>query len=200
MDQVPTEPARVFVALDPPDGVHEALRDWALGAFPPADFRVPDALHVTLAFLGRKPAREVRRAAAIVAALEPRPVAMRLRPGLAPVPPRRPRLFAADADSPAAVALQAELADALADAGLFEPERRPFWPHVTLVRARKRRAGEGRRGPGRRLPKELPAALREPFGAVRVRLYRSILRPSGAEYVPVASLDLPQPSGVAEER
>ncbi len=40
-------------------------------------------------------------------------------------------------------------------------------------------------------PKALPTELLEPFGAVRVTLYRSNLRPSGAEYVSLAELDLP---------
>jgi hypothetical protein len=37
----------------------------------------------------------------------------------------------------------------------------------------------------------LPAELCEPFGFVRVALYRSNLRPTGAEYVSLAELDLP---------
>ena len=40
-------------------------------------------------------------------------------------------------------------------------------------------------------PGPLPAELQEPFGAVRVTLYRSRLRPSGAEYASLAELDLP---------
>ena len=40
-------------------------------------------------------------------------------------------------------------------------------------------------------PGPLPAELCEPFGAVRVTLYRSLLRPTGAEYVSLAALDLP---------
>jgi hypothetical protein len=39
-------------------------------------------------------------------------------------------------------------------------------------------------------PPPLPDELLEPFGGVRVTLYRSILRPQGAEYLPLASLDL----------
>jgi hypothetical protein len=40
-------------------------------------------------------------------------------------------------------------------------------------------------------PKALPAELCEPFGAVRMTLYQSLLRPTGAEYVSLAELDLP---------
>ena len=47
-------------------------------------------------------------------------------------------------------------------------------------------------------PGALPAELCEPFGAVRIALYRSTLRPTGAEYASLAELDLP-PAG-AEKR
>jgi hypothetical protein len=40
-------------------------------------------------------------------------------------------------------------------------------------------------------PGPLSAELLEPFGAVRMTLYRSRLRPTGAEYTPLAELDLP---------
>ena len=70
---------------------------------------------------------------------------------------------------------------------------------MTVARVRPERAPAGSGGRRRRgrpmrvadpLPK-LPEALAEPLGAVRVTVYRSILRPQGAEYVPLASLDLP---------
>ena len=45
-----------------------------------------------------------------------------------------------------------------------------------------------------RPPTALPDELLEAFDAPRVTLYRSHLRPTGAEYVPLAALDL-NPSG-----
>jgi hypothetical protein len=39
-------------------------------------------------------------------------------------------------------------------------------------------------------PERLPAELTEPFSAVRLALYRSLLKPSGAEYVRLAELNL----------
>jgi len=84
---------------------------------------------------------------------------------------------------------------ALEAARLYKPEKRPFWSHVTLARVRSERASGRRRG-GRPMAVSdplpaLPDELLEPFGCVRLTLYRSILRPQGAEYVPLASLDLP---------
>jgi 2'-5' RNA ligase len=44
-------------------------------------------------------------------------------------------------------------------------------------------------------PGPLPEALLEPLGAVRITLYRSHLRPTGAEYESVAQLELPSSGG-----
>jgi 2'-5' RNA ligase len=47
----------------------------------------------------------------------------------------------------------------------------------------------------KKLPTPLPKALLEPFGAVRVALYLSNLKPQGAEYERLAGVDLPSPTG-----
>src|SRR5204863_3729299 len=119
-----------------------------------------------------------------------------------PVPRNRPRLFAVDAESDGAVAIQAELSDRLQAERLYKPEKRPFWSHVTVARVKpERRTSSDRRGRRRGRPMlveraltALPAELLEPFDAPRMTLYRSLLRPTGAEYVPLAALDL-NPSG-----
>ena len=97
------------------------------------------------------------------------------------VPRSRPRLFAVDAASEAAVELQAELSDRLEAERFYKPEKRPFWPHVTVARVKpSKRSASDRRGHRRGRPMRvetppgpLPAELCEPFGAVRVTLYRS---------------------------
>jgi RNA 2',3'-cyclic 3'-phosphodiesterase len=126
---------------------------------------------------------------------------MRLEPEPVPIPGGRPRLFAIGADSGAAEAVQAELSDALEAERFYEPEKRPFWPHLTVARVRSERrppAKGERRGRGRpkrvsKRPGALPKALTEPFGAVRLALYRSNLKPQGAEYVRLGGVDLPSP-------
>jgi RNA 2',3'-cyclic 3'-phosphodiesterase len=136
-----------------------------------------EALHVTLVFLGYLPEKEIGRVAAI--AFEP--LADVRAPRLAvrevrPVPPRDPRLFAldlADEDGRATVVHQAA-SDALAAARLYEPEKRPFWPHVTFARVKR---GERRAPPVGGA--DLPTA---PFVATEVTLYRSHLSPRGARY------------------
>ncbi|MGH2952601.1 MAG: RNA 2',3'-cyclic phosphodiesterase [Solirubrobacterales bacterium] len=161
----------------------------------------PEALHVTLCFLSYHPEKLIDRIAEVVQALEPRPVELRFEAEPAPRPKGRPRLYALGAESQAAIELQAELSDALEAKRFYEPEKRAFWPHVTVARVRSerlapkpgQRRGKGRPKRVRKPPRELPRALLEPFGAVRVALYRSNLRPQGAEYVSLAGIDLPPP-------
>jgi len=128
-------------------------------------------------------------------------VALRLEPLPSPLPKGRPALYAAGARSPAAVSLQEELSRSLASIGAYEPERRAFWPHLTVARVRSQRRRpepgqrRGRSSPRRvaEPPGRLPDGLLEPFGAVRIAVYRSNPKPQGAEYVRLAGVDLPPP-------
>lgn len=189
---------RLFVGLEPPAELRRGLAEWARRELRDEWVApVPERnLHLTLCFLGWVPESSVTAAAEIVRGLEPRPVPLTLRAEPVPKPARRPRLFAIDVLAPAAAPLQAELAQRLAERGLYEPEEREFWPHITVARVRgepgKRRPARVRAWPG-----PLPEALVRTFGSVRLALYRSILRPSGAEYDALASLDLP-PDASAE--
>jgi 2'-5' RNA ligase len=192
--------ARLFVALDLPERVRHGLVAWQRdGLTDPALRPVrAEALHVTLCFLAYQAERDIERIAETMRSVGARPVVARLKEAPVGVPPKRPRLFAVDAESEGAVALQAELSDRLEAERFYRPEKRPFWPHVTVARIKpsKRSASERRehrRGRPMRvetLPGPLPAELLEPFGAVRLTLYRSFLRPTGAEYVSLAALDL----------
>jgi 2'-5' RNA ligase len=160
-----------------------------------------EALHVTLCFLSYHSEKTIPRILELIEAVGPRPVGMQLEPEPVPIPGGRPRLFAIGAASEAAEALQAELSGALEAERLYEPEKRPFWPHLTVARVRSERrppAKGERRGRGRpkrvsKRPGALPTALTEPFGAVRMALYRSNLKPQGAEYVRLGGVDLPSP-------
>jgi 2'-5' RNA ligase len=193
--------ARLFVALDLPERVREALVAWQRQALTDPALRpvAAEALHVTLCFLAYHPERDIERIAEVVLGVGSRPIEIRFDAEPAPVPPNRPRLFAVDAESEGAVALQAALSDRLESERFYRPEKRPFWSHVTVARIKpSKRSASDRRGRRRGRPMRvetppgpLPAELLEPFGAVRVTLYRSRLRPSGAEYASLAELDLP---------
>jgi RNA 2',3'-cyclic 3'-phosphodiesterase len=195
--------ARLFVALDLPDAVRGGLEAWQARALSDPALRPvrPEALHVTLCFLNYHPERAIESIASVVTATDPRPVEMRLKAEPVAVPPRRARLFAVEGESPATSELQAELSNRLAAERFYKPEKRPFWTHVTVARVRSERGSRARGGRGKPMtvdssPAALPAEVTEPFQAPRVVLYRSFLRPSGAEYVRLAELNLT----LAEER
>jgi RNA 2',3'-cyclic 3'-phosphodiesterase len=184
--------ARLFVALDLPEAVRSGIEAWGRGELADPALRPVrgDALHVTLAFLGYLPEKEIPRLVGVVEAGGGPAPRVELRDPVAKPSPSRARLFALPADSPGAVALQAELQERLVAERLYKPEKRPFWPHVTVARVRS----EGRRSkrPARvsRQPGALPQALLQPTSCVRMTLYRSELQPRGAQYTPLAQVDL----------
>lgn len=177
------ERVRLFVALELPDEVREALVGWG------ASLRLQglrvlgvEALHVTLCFLGWQAAEAARPIAAACRALSagPPPLALGEPIWLAP---RRPRVLAVglvDCDG-ALARLQADVADRLQKGGWYVPERRSYMAHVTV--ARVRRGATIKPGP---LPPPAPLSFR----ASVVTLFRSRLSPGGAQYEPVASVGL----------
>jgi 2'-5' RNA ligase len=189
--------ARLFVALELPPEVRSGIEGWGRDALFDSALRpLPAAsLHVTLVFLGYRPEKEIARIGGVVEGLEsPAPEIRLLDPEQRP-PRGKARLFALPIESPMAVSLQAELEEKLVAERLHEPEKRPFWPHLTVARVRP--DGRGSKRPMRvaEIPGALPEKLRErTFGSVRVSLYRSELKPQGAHYTPLAHVDL-SPSG-----
>lgn len=187
---------RLFVALELPDDVRGAIAAWQRGWDDPALRPVPaENLHMTLVFLGSRDPADLEAIAeaafsrvdspAPVVAIDPEPVG---RPR-----GRRPGLFALEAPSPGAEALQAQVVDGLVAAGLHEREERPFWPHITV--ARVRRAKRGSRSPAavERPPGRLPEHMFvfRPTPLIRLTLFRSQTRRGGAVYEPMAELELP---------
>jgi RNA 2',3'-cyclic 3'-phosphodiesterase len=185
--------ARLFVGLDLPDAVRDELGVWGRDALADPALRPVRAenFHLTLAFLGYRPEKEIELvAAAVEESVGPAPLVELLDPVARP-PRGKPRLFALPVLSPGAETLQAVLQERLVAERLYEPEKRPFWPHLTLARVRPE--GRGSRRPMRveNAPGPLPATLSQPFYGVRMTLYRSELQPQGARYVPLAQIELP---------
>jgi 2'-5' RNA ligase len=177
-------PWRLFVALELPDDVRAALA--ALGAAADPDVWrpvAPDALHLTLAFLGSRPPADARAIARVLEAQAGTP-APRLALGAALLlPPRRARVLTVALDDPEGTLgrLQARVSDGLAAAAVYAPEKRPFRPHVTVARLR----------PRARPPREVAAdAGSQPFTAAHLTLYRSQLHPKGVRYAAVARVSL----------
>jgi RNA 2',3'-cyclic 3'-phosphodiesterase len=168
------------VALDLPEDVRAELASWRDQLVAGRDDLRPvaeEALHITLAFLGYRPEQEVGAIAETMAsAAQQTGTYPFLAPGeVVPIPPRRPRLFALDLDDPEAVCarLQQAVSDALEAGRFYKPEKRPFWPHITLARVKRNVRAE---------PLSAEAPPLEPFRAAQLTLYRSTLRPQGAKY------------------
>jgi 2'-5' RNA ligase len=186
--------ARLFVALDLPQDVRAGIAAWGRTALAdPALRPVPEpALHITLAFLGYLPEKAIPALGALLEKCDGAAPAISLADAV-PRPERgRPRLFALPADSPGTSELQGRLQERLVEERLYEPEKRPFWPHVTVARVRREKRGSNRSAPVSRPPAPLPKRLRTPFDGVRLTLYRSQLKPQGAEYTPLAQVELPE--------
>ncbi len=171
-------PVRLFCALRLPDDVLDGLVRWQ-AALPGGDFRlVPrENLHITLAFLGNRPrseldaiGRELEEAARGAAG-----IVLRLR-GYRET--RSVGMLVFDDEGGKAAALAAGLHARLERLDVYEPERRPWLPHLTVVRFRQR--------PG------LSAPLPD-LGEVApsdATVYLSVLRPTGAQYVVVQGFGL----------
>jgi 2'-5' RNA ligase len=200
--------ARLFVAIDLPAAVREALAVWVRAAAremssrarahrdptrspriatrhggPPLRVVDPELLHMTLCFLGNRPTGEIEAIAAALDSCAGPAGEVSLGAPLW-LPPRRPRTLAVEVhDGPGKelAALQAELLDALKGACALEPERRRFRPHITVARLR---AGAA---PGER---RLPATPALSFAPAELVLYRSWLSPAGAGYEALASRSL----------
>jgi RNA 2',3'-cyclic 3'-phosphodiesterase len=181
------EKLRLFVALDLPAAARGALgafRDAEVAAAPEVWRPVRDeALHLTLAFLGHRPSDDVEVITPLLEACAGPAPPLALGPALL-LPPRRARVLCAEVDDGAGelASLQGRVSAGLADAGVYEPEKRPFRAHATVARLRS-----GARSP-RAAATDGPERL--PFAGEALTLYRSSLRRGGAQYEPLVRVPL----------
>jgi RNA 2',3'-cyclic 3'-phosphodiesterase len=172
---------RLFIGLRLPEAVLDRLVEWQQRVFPPSDtYRVVprENLHVTLAFLGHRPGAELD---AIARALR-ESAAGAARPTLTPTRYRGTRsvgmLVFEDVAGRASL-LAADLHRRLQELGVYEPEKRPWLPHLTVLRFRRGR-------------QPLKPALPD-LGAVtpsEAAVYHSVLRRGGAQYAVLESAAL----------
>jgi 2'-5' RNA ligase len=203
------EALRLFVALDLPAEHRREIGRRAAGlrgALPPARWVRPEAMHLTLAFLGDTPAARVDDlTAALAPAFAAAPPLELALAGAGTFPPRRPARVAwvGIAAPPALPALQRRVAGAVAEAlgGASErqrgskPERKPFHAHVTVARPRRR----WNRGASERFAAAFETPVGEPFTVREGVLYRSELDPGGAIYSPLARFPLDVDGGTRAE-
>ena len=180
----PDRALRLFVALELPDAARSALVAFRDAAADPHIWRpvADEALHLTLAFLGRRPAGDVAIVSSVLDEVAERAPRLILRDALL-LPPRRARVLCASLDDPDGTlsALQSRVSDGLAAAGVFTPEKRPFRAHATVARLR----------PRARAPRSLAAAP-EPleFAGGPLTLFESRLHPHGARYEALTRVSL----------
>jgi RNA 2',3'-cyclic 3'-phosphodiesterase len=176
------ERLRLFLALRLPDDVIASIAEWQARLFQDREPRgrlvPPGNLHVTLAFLGSRPAGELptilrvlddaaRNAAApsfeVVRWRERRAAGM---------------LELRDSTGTTAARLAGRVQGELADLGLYRLENRDWLPHVTVLRYRD---------PPRLSPQlpELP-----PFAPSGAAAFLSRLHPAGARYEVLESFSL----------
>jgi RNA 2',3'-cyclic 3'-phosphodiesterase len=169
---------RLFCALRLPDEWLDALVAWQQQLDVRGARRVArENLHVTLAFLGRRPRNDVEP---VVAAL--REAAADAAPPVLRVARYRETrsvgMLACADEAGRAAALAADLHGRLERLGVYEREARTWLPHVTVLRFRERP----------RLDPPLPEL--GPVSPSEAAAYLSVLRPSGAEYAVLESVVL----------
>jgi RNA 2',3'-cyclic 3'-phosphodiesterase len=192
--------ARLFVAVDPPASVREELAVWArdaalrsglqlpAGAGRPLRLLEPEALHLTLSFLGSRPVGEIEAIGSALGACAAQVGELSVGAPLW-LPPRRPRALAVEIHDEAGglARLHEAVTGAIAAATGWEPERRRFRAHITVARMRAGAAADRRSSRGESL---LPATPQRCFTPTSVVLYRSWLSPAGAAYEALAACDL----------
>jgi RNA 2',3'-cyclic 3'-phosphodiesterase len=171
------ERLRLFFAYRLPGGVADALADWQARELRDGRIVPPENLHATLVFLGGRPAGDLPAILRVLerAAGESAPPVLELD-GWRETRSAGMLVFADRTGHGAAFAgtLQGELG-AL---GVHRPERRPWLPHVTVLRYRER--------PRLRPPlPELGA-----FAPSDAAAFLSRLHPSGARYEVLESFSL----------
>ena len=169
-----SERVRLFCALQLADDTVACLADWQAANAGRGRIVPPENLHVTLAFLGHRPAGEVepilaelREASAGAGEIALRPSRYRET--------RSVGMVVLEDLGGAATALAEDVQARLERLGVYRREGRPWLPHVTVFRFQKR-AG---------LPP--PPANTCSIHVVRSALYRSVLGAGGARYEIVAT-------------
>lgn len=183
------EQIRTFVAIDLPAEVKSFLQN-VTGELKKTGADVkwtrPEGTHLTLKFLGN-----VDRELVSQIDSQLRPMFAKVRPFMLGVGSlggfpslKRPRvIWVGVHDADGALQPAVRQVESLLEPMGFEPEKRPFNPHLTLGRVRSNRG-----------IRELVEEVRQridltgpKFSADHATLFQSILRPSGAEYRPLAA-------------
>ena len=171
------ERLRLFLALRLPGGVLDEIERWQREQLPHVRVVPREHLHITLAFLGHRPAGEVdavtralRDAAAGVGEIRLTPVRYRET--------RSVGMLVLEDDGGGAALLAGDVHGRLEELGVYRREERPWLPHLTVARWRERP----------RLRLEPPSV--GTFVPSDAAAYLSRLHPGGARYEVLESVAL----------
>jgi 2'-5' RNA ligase len=171
------ERLRLFCALRLPEHVLDAIQPWQEEHLREGRIVPREHLHLTLAFLGHRPAAELPSISAGLAEAA-------RETGEIVFAPRRYRetrsvgMLVFDDQTEEGTRLAGRLFDQLEALGVYEREKRPWLPHLTVLRFRT------------------PPKLQPPmpdlgtFSPSDAAVYISRLRPSGAQYEVLESVPL----------
>lgn len=163
---------RLFCALRLPAPTVESLVAWQGRELAGSDVRVlaPDHLHITLAFLGSRPAADVPAVASALRSAAPDAEAPVLTVRRYRETQRAGMVVLHEVEPRHAHRLAGRLMLALEALGVYERESRDWLPHVTVARFRS----------APRLDPPVPEL--GSFSPSEAALYHSVLRPAGAQY------------------
>lgn len=185
---------RLFIAIELPDGIKRAIaavQEELRKAGADASWTRPEGIHLTLKFLGDAPDAKVPAITAALAAAVREATRFRLDVAGAGAFPnsKNPRVLwvGVRGDAAKLAAVQASVERAMA--GLeFEPEDRPFSPHLTLARIKYLRP----RFSWQQAIEGIKDASLGGFDVIAVSLMKSELKPSGAVYTELSRVELKQ--------
>src|SRR6204780_5525581 len=178
---------RLFVALDIPDAVRRALRELMARLKPEcsdARWVRPEGIHVTLKFLGETDGAKINSITAALSALHPvGQVQLDFR-GIGFFPNEfHPRVIWCGVESSSNLPQLASGVDRALQPFGFPAESHPFTPHLTLARFNSHKGLDT-------LVRAANNLKSYDFGSARAsefHLYRSVLKPAGAEYSRLAT-------------
>ena len=185
---------RIFIALDLDDAVRERIErflDGVRGFAPDARWVRPESLHITLKFIGEKPAEMIEDTKRALSGVEVTPFDLRVRGyGFFPTA-KSARVFWIGIESGPQLRQLAKAVDEMTFALGIPKEERPFSPHLTLARGGGDSGAPGwRKGdrPNRSfqfLQEKLSKLAAPEFGTMTAReffLYQSQLMRGGSRY------------------
>ncbi len=193
---------RLFIALDIDDSIRQRIvrfMDGARDFAPDARWVRPESLHVTLKFIGEKPADHVEEIRRVLQTVKASPFELKVSGfGFFPTP-KAARVFWVGIESGAELFSLASSVDQATSTIGIPKEDHAFNPHLTLARGGGRSGAPGwRKGdaPNRNfhfLQEKLGALPTPEFGTMAAQeffLFQSHLSPKGARYEKLASFTL----------